>query len=318
MIIWVDDRLFQEGACDVDRFALLRGAAKRRHTLLISADPRDTKATRAAPAFARWKDALPTRLQREINLLMECLAIVSANATTRGAERLLVSAFEWPDVHGCRITLDEAVRAVVLPTYVLVENAINDGAFLRHAMPPKWRERLEKWEATGLLRYEQGGGITELRNIVEHHADDNHSRTAFGLPSKLWCRVHVVIYDHDGNDAEHPHQHSINLELACSRAGLQARSHRLARRKQENYLPRAAMEAIVEEIFKHLPRERETHLAAMDAHFAQDDHGHFQQLPNEKKFKNAFARRHILWRDEWFEDVWPEMTKIAEMIATAI
>lgn len=319
MIIWVDDRLFESGACDVDRLALLRGAAKRRHTMMISTDPRGTRLKAEAPAFARWKAGLPERLHREVNLIQDRLAIISTNATTRGAEWLLISAHEWPNVAGCHVTMEEAVRAVVLPTYVLVENAIHDRAFLRRAMPPAWRERLDQWERLGLLRYEQAGGNTEMLNIIECHAKDDYARQAFGLPSRLWGQVHVVVYDHDGDKAECPHANTKKLEVACNKVGLRNRNHRLWRRDQEHYLPREAMTAMVEKHFGNSSGDRDEHLAKIDAHFKKGDERHFAIISKEF-FKNAFYNRPIDWKDEWFQadGTWPEMTVIAEMIATAI
>src|SRR5262245_29817483 len=131
MIVWVDDRLFQQGAHDVDRIALLRGASIRRHTLVISSYPGDAQRDRRSPGFDRWQAGLPERLQKEVKLLRERLDLVSGNAVARGAERLLVSGYTpLHNVAGCWVTISEAVRAVTLPTYVLVENAINDRAFL--------------------------------------------------------------------------------------------------------------------------------------------------------------------------------------------
>lgn len=319
MIIWVDDRLFHEGARDVDRLALLRGAAVRRHTLIVSIDPSDTRARRVSPEFDGWRSALPERLRSEVEMLRERLDLVSANATARGAERLLVSEREVAaGVPGCRVTMDEAVRAVVLPTYVLVENGINDRNFVRRAMPPAWRERLDTWERAGLLRYENGGGTSVMRTLIERHAKDDYARQAFGLPTKLWRLVHVVVYDHDGGDLEHPDRGSRDVERACQAAGLDDRSHCLRRRDQEHYLPREALEAIVEKRETN-PGHRDRLKSEIAAHVAKGERRHFDPLPAFSAFKNAFDED-IAWSDAWFErdGSWPEMTGLAEKIAAAI
>jgi hypothetical protein len=319
MILWVDDRLFQDGARDVDRLALLRGAAMRRHTLIVSTEPTARRRERVSPGFDAWRDALPSRLRIEVEVLRARLDLISGNATARGAERLFVgSAESSPHVQGCWVTLEEAVRAVALPTHVLVENAINDRAFLRRAMPPAWRERLDAWERGGLLRYENGGGNAVMRALVEHHADDGYARQAFGLPSRLWRLVHVVVYDHDGTALDHPTRDAQRLERACLEAGLEDRSHRLRRRDQEHYLPREALVAIVQERMTN-EGERERLMGEIEAHMAKGEERHFADLPALAAFKNAFDEP-LAWSDAWFErdGAWPEMTLLAEKIAAAI
>jgi len=319
VIIWVDDSLFQEGARDVDRLALLRGAAIRRHTLIVSTDPADARAERRSPGFHGWMKTLSERLRREVEMLQERLELVSGNATARGAERLLVSGREpWTRAHGSWVTMEEAVRAVVLPTHLLVENTINDRAFLRRAMSPGWRERLDMWERAGLLRYENGGGNAVMRALIEHHAKDDYARQAFGLPSKLWRLVHVVVYDHDGTDPDHPGGESQRVERACDAAGLADRSHRLRRRDQEHYLPREALEAIVQARVTN-QAERERLMNEIAAYVAKGEQRHFEELPQLAAFKNAFGEP-IAWSEDWFrrDGAWPEMTLLAEKIAAAI
>ncbi|WP_437719073.1 hypothetical protein WMF45_23290 [Sorangium sp. So ce448] len=319
MIIWVDDRLFQEGARDVDRLALLRGAAIRRHTLIISSEPTDLRADRISPGFDSWKNGLPERLRREVEILCLRLELVSGNATARGAERLLVSGrAPLTGIYGCWVTMEEAVRAVVLPTYVLVENAINDRAFLRRAMHPAWRERLDTWERAGLLRYENGGGNSMMRVIIEFHGNNDNARQAFGLPSELWRLVHVIVYDHDGIAADYPGSESGRVERACRDAGLTDRSHRLHRRDQEHYLPREALEEIVQQRVSN-DGDRDKLMMEIAAHMAKGERRHFDSLPKFAGFKNAFNEP-LAWREEWFQrdGSWPEMTLLAEKIAAAI
>lgn len=317
MIIWVDDGLFGPGFLDVDRIALLRGASTRRHTLIISDNPRDTRKNRVKPSYTQWLQSLSAGLQAEIELLVQRLSIVTANAVARGAERLLVSAQPWPNVPGCLLTLKEAIRAVTLPTSVLVENALNDAAFLRRAMPPVWAQRLDRWERQGLLRFEHAGGITVMKQILEHFGDDENSKRAFGLPSRLWRLVHVLVYDHDNN-----HKNTRELDESCASHEMKSRAHCLKRKKQEHYLPREALEAIVEMKFKPGSGDAMTKLAAIKEHFALGEHRHSAALPSPDTFKNAFSKyeTQIAWNDGWFanDGAWPEMTLLAEMIAAAI
>jgi hypothetical protein len=302
---------------DVDRIALLRGASTRRHTLIISDNPRDTRKNRAAPSYTQWLQSLPLGLQAEIGLLVQRLAIVTANTVARGAERMLVSSQQWPNVPGCVVTLEEAIRAVTLPTYVLVENAVNDAAFLRRIMPPVWAQKLDRWERQGMLRFEHAGGISQMKQILEHFTNDENSKRAFGLPSRLWRLVHVLVYDND-ND----HKNTRDLDKACVVHSMKSRAHRLKRTKQEHYLPREALEAVVETKFKPGSGDATTKLAAINTHFARGEQRHSAALPSPDTFKNAFSKyeTEIVWNDGWFakDGAWPEMTLLAEMIAAAI
>ncbi len=321
MIIWVDDLIFAHGARDVDRLALLRNAATRRHTLIVSNDPADAHPSRSSPAFDLWHEGLSDRLRREVGLLRSRLALVSGNAVARGATRLLVSErTARPVAAGCWVTTEEAVRAVGLPTCVLVENAINDRQFLRRAMPPLWRERLDVWERGGLMRYENGGGNSVMAQLVEFFAEDENARKAFGLPAALWRLVHVLVYDHDGTTAQEPGEGARRLDNACRRAGLD-HVHMLHRRDQEHYLPVEAMRAIVQ-LHVTNPADRERLLVEIDALAKGGSARQFADLPRLGRnpyFKNRFGEA-IPWSDEWFQrdEAWPEMTLLAEKIAAAI
>ena len=317
VIVWVNDALFADDTRDVDRVALLRGAARRRHTLFVSSDARAARAERRHPAFEVWRAGLPERRRAEVDALGERLAMVSATTSTLGAERLLVSRTD-PRLRGLWLTIDEAVRAVELPTFVLVENVINDRAFLLRAMPPRWRTLLASWEQRGLLRFEHGGGNDSLRVIVERFTDDGHAFAAFGLPSRVWCRVHVAIYDHDGDRSDAPSMSARRLHACCE--GRMAH-HRLLRRDQEHYLPAQALKRIIDE--RVTDAADAARLAAdVDAHVSKGDARHFVPLPKLGKdpfFKGEFASS-ATWPDAWFRDdgAWPEMTSIAEKIAAAL
>jgi hypothetical protein len=271
-----------------------------------------------------WQGALPARLGGEVRLLCERLALVSGNAVARGAERLLVSNDRpAPGVAGCWVTLEEAVRAVTLPTCILVENIVNDRAFLRRLMPPDWRERLDQWENAGLLRYEHGGGINGIATLVKHFSDDDRCRQAFGLPSRLWRLVHIIVYDHDGEQPEQPGEGARQVERACRDAGLDEHSHRLQRRDQEHYLPPEALQKIVHAHQWQSDHDREQFTAKIKTHIERGYDRHFTELPRlgkEPFFKNEFDRPADWFDDDWFrrDGAWPEMTLLAEKIAAAI
>lgn len=213
LIFWVDDRLFASQKPDVDWLTLLRQAAQRRHTLILSSSPQ-TMWNKNAPHFNAWQQHnLTPKLREEVSFLIERLGFIASNLTTRGeVAPILISEQIVSDNKTCVLTLPQAIRAVSLPLHILVENQINDAAFLRQAMPPVWANRLTEWEKNGELRFVQAGGITEMRRLLEFHADDAKASQAFGLPARLWLLAHFLIYDHDGHHANQPGKHTKDLE----------------------------------------------------------------------------------------------------------
>ncbi len=318
MIVWMDDALFAGTARDVDRLALLRDAALRRHTLIVSTSPDVPWDARRSPHFDTWLAALPDRLRIEVTTLRERSDRVSVNAVVRGATRVLVSATDISaEYSGCWLSLEDAVRAVAQPLHILVEHQIHDAAFLRRIMPPVWRKQFSAWERRGELRYEHGGGLPVMTALIDFFHQNDHTRLAFGLPAELWRLVHFLVYDHDGERAEVPGPDSQRLERSCVRAGMASRHYRLKRRNQENYLPIKAMRQIVDMRVTD-PGDRTRLMGVIDAYAARGEGRHFKELDY---FKNEFATPSASnWPDAWFEDdgAWPEMTDLAERIASAM
>ena len=324
MIVWVNSQIFADASArEVDRLALLRNAARRQHTLMISEGPTIAAQRSPSGAFGGWLDTLTDTLRWEVAHLHEQLQHVTPMAVTRGTERILVSNTELDASHsGCRLNLREAVRIVGLPIFMLVENIVNDAAFLRRAMPPRWAVRIEQWERAGMLRFEHGGG-SSLPQIVKHFSQDEACRRSFGLPAAAWWAVHLVLSDHDGDGAGNPGTLARQTYRACRSAGMESRMHRLERRTADHYLPK---EAVLEVVRLKLTSENDRQLLEqlVEAHFnATPPIRHFAaQLPKlgDKDFlKNRFNEP-LNWSERWFrdDDAWPELTRIAEKIAAAM
>lgn len=162
-----------------------------------------------------------------------------------------------------------------------------------------------------------------MKALVKYYCDDQNARLAFGLPAEVWRLLHFIIYDHDGTDADSPGEHSRPLGDACQRARMEERSHRLQRKGQEHYIPTEAMKLIVNSRVTDL-RERGQLLSEIEQRVSTGEQRHFSPLPasgGAHFFKNEFTRNDTsLWQDNWFEEdgVWPEMTQLAERIASAI
>lgn len=346
MIIWMDDALFSGEYPYVDNIAILRNAANRRHTLIISDDPLKSPFSRdfVRPCFDTWLDRLPDFMQVEINRLLDKLKLGSSgDSTSFGlAKRLLITERD-ADIKAkvnieksCFVSFDSAARAVSLPLHILVENQINDAAFIRRVMPPKWRIRLNDLECSGRLRYVQGGGIGEIKKMIEFHCVDGQALKAFGLSTDVWKLLHFVLYDRDiykeNNtiDKNRPSTQSEELRILCENQGMKYRSHQLERRAQENYLPYEILEYIRDnENFKNR-QDKEEFFTKLNSYkeCITIEKNFFDMITittgnlGKRFFKSIFAKENLeeVWQDEWFDNDGSrnEMVKLAESIIAAM
>ncbi|QQZ30662.1 hypothetical protein HMY34_18945 [Thiothrix subterranea] len=323
MMIWMDDALFS-GSRYIDCLSVLHNAAIRGHSLTISNDP---SARRGSPNFDEWKRSLSEKIKHEVDNILDKLKVIPSNIADRGfSKRLLITNREFSISNVCFVRLDEAVRAVSLPLHILVENQINDAAFLRHVMPPDCREELEKLERRGQIRYIQGGGLTEILKLIKFHIKDDNSRLVFGLPADVWKLLHFIIYDHDGKTSDSPSYDSKKTYLICEDNDMLHRSHRLMRKSQENYIPVDALKEIVNFKKKINNSQKEETQRNIGSYEKSGDKRFFEDVvklsSNEKLFKSVFGEDAYeeIWKDEWFEKdgSWPEMRKLAESIVSSM
>ena len=326
MIIWVDDGLFDGTKSDIDLLSLLRQAVQRRHTLVVSTSPSQMW-NGNMPNFLTWQVRnLTAKLQREVSFLLERLRMISSNLVTRGkAKPIWVTMNVYPSGNTCILNLEQAIRSVALPLHILIENQINDAAFLRTVMPTAWQTKLEAWERSGELRYVQAGGITEMRRLFKFHSQDDYAQKAFGLPAKIWILTHFLIYDHDGSKESDLGDDTKALEKMIGKTSIA--HHRLWRRTQENYLPKVSLLKIISARFT-AQNDKVKLIRLVESHFqCEESVRHFAALPklSENKspnFKNEFEKPEniLIWSSADFEadGTWPEMTLLAESIAAAI
>jgi hypothetical protein len=320
----MDDALFS-GSRYVDCLSILHNAAIRGHSLTISHDP---SAKRGSPNFDEWNRSLSEKIKHEVDNILDKLKVIPSNIADRGfSKRLFITNREFSISNVCFVRLDEAARAVSLPLHILVENQINDAAFLRRVMPPDCREELEKLERRGQIRYIQGGGLTEILKLIKFHNNDERARLVFGLPADVWKLLHFIIYDHDGKASDFPSPDSEKTYSICKDNDMLHRSHRLKRKAQENYIPVDALKEIVNIKKKLSDSQKEETKKNIELYGNKGDKRFFENIvelsPNNKKlFKSVFGEDEYekIWEDEWFEkdDSWPEMRALAESILSSM
>lgn len=336
MIIWIDDAIFSGKVAQIDCLALLRQAAMRRHTVLISGDPLQclpnatSNATVHAPHFTVWRNSLSLALQAEVELLRQRLAMVPANAVARSnMQRMLVSEQSWSLTHACcQIDVATALHALAQPLHILVENQINDGAFLRATMPADWREKLRQWEARGQLRFVQGGGITEILKFIQRYSQNQHAITEYGYPAEMWWYLHFIIYDHDGDSATKPSSEAEQIDEFLRASLKSKRAHRLRRRCQEHYLPQQAMLALLKIVAaKFSDIDLQAKEQEITEFFSSPDESRFfnKIIPAvssrlKKNYFSAIAENQVPIQNAWFEQDGSsqEMRLLAEAIAAAL
>jgi len=319
MIAWIDDALFSEGKSrTVDLVALLRAAVVGEHALAVT----DKKGREGeAPHRDRWVGGLHGKLQHEVKALLEAAKSVDAGVSAHGSFAILVSA-DWrgrpTDVV---VELKDAVRLLQTPLAIVVEHGVNDAMFLLRVLPPDWRKTFLDWLARGLVVFEHGGGAGTMARLVDHHAGKGEPRLS-GLEPRAWQGRHFVVGDRDAPPG-HLGDNARTLERAFRRVQV-AGSTRvcfLERRKQENYLPRQAVEAYVSSRIT-AKEDREKLLAEVATHFESQER-HWSELPclggNASFYKLAFAEESQRWSDAWFEadGSRDEFQRLAESINAA-
>lgn len=343
MIIWMDDALFSGENRYVDCIAILRNAANRHHRLMISDNPLSSPFSKefVSPYFDIWLAKLSDFMQVEINHLLDTLKLGGdGDAVSFGLSKRLLITERDVDIKAkvniaksCFVDFKSAAQAVSLPLHILVENQINDAAFLRRVMPPKWRARLEKLEGDGLLRYVQGGGITEIKKLIQFHFDDDNALKVFGLSSEVWKLLHFIIYDRDidNNNKNKPSKDSSDIKDLCNNEGMMHRNHQLERRAQENYIPLELLKHIEENEDYFRTKEDRADFSTKLSEYAQKPLADRYLFDMKELTKKNLGKNHLkkvftdnmleeVWQDKWFEKdgSHEEMEKLAQSIVAAM
>jgi len=146
----------------------------------------------------------------------------------------------WPrsfDDGPARLALNtDAEDLLNRPLALKLENEIGDWHFLKKVVPPLWHKRWRQAEKRRWLEQEQGGGVSEIRRVLEQAVAGDVCRRL-----RTW-----VMFDNDGTEPGAISDEAERTRATCERIGVPF--HMLERRMNENYLPERAMRAWAGEV----------------------------------------------------------------------
>jgi len=222
VIVLVEDGVFASRRSEpLDLLALLRLGFEGRHLVQTQPPWEPGKTTLAVNC---WLAEQSTQVREQAELVLT----VGIEEAVRFPSALTVSIVDGvtPAWNPPRLPLAEALRVLMQPLRLLVEDAENDGAFLRTVAPEHWREALERSLGQGWIELEHAGGITRMATRLK-------GRSASEL-LRFW-----VLFDSDACEPNQPSAQSEDLRKLCGGQGVA--HHQLRRRAAENYLPIPAL-----------------------------------------------------------------------------
>lgn len=128
-----------------------------------------------------------------------------------------------------RLILSDAINLVDRHASLWLENGRNDRNFFLAMMPKEQRQMYLNWEAQRIIRFENGGGLGELRKALE----------AIAERGSLDCKADRVLFDSDAEVPGHRSRDAAAMANFCGTNHLE--HHCLSRRAIENYLPMEAL-----------------------------------------------------------------------------
>jgi hypothetical protein len=142
---------------------------------------------------------------------------------------LIADILPNPAARPARITLADAIELVDRGVSLWLENGRNDRRFFLAMMPIEQRKMYIYLEAKRIIRFENGGGLGELRKALEE----------FAARGALDPRADRLLFDSDAEVPGHRSKDATAMVDFCERAKLEYLC--LSRRAIENYIPRSAL-----------------------------------------------------------------------------
>lgn len=247
MRVRVDDDVFTQAAdTAMDLVELLNMGRHKRHRILLGPPPHDN--------YTQWT-AARSLVERELfkSILEQCLDAESRTPAELGI-RIVTDARATAGADPAFL-LHDALHLLRAPFRVVLENHLNDRAFLLAAASEEDRAVLEQAEEYQWLRFDNGGGLEGIVSMLAAH-------TPGGLASERSRLRAFILFDSDRLAPDTEAKKSDPLARQCSACGLDLprRYHQLRRRAIENYLPLEALDR-----WKQSPKGRPDRPAVVDA-----------------------------------------------------
>ena len=183
---------------------------------------------------------------------------------------------EWPrsfDEAEARFALGEELEAFLARSLRLkLENEVADWYFLQRVVPPEWRARWQRATKRGWLEPEQGGGITEIRRVLEQEVVHDDRRRL-----RMW-----VMFDSDRDEpGMFAAVHAEDITRVCQHLGVP--HHMLARRMIENYVPESALRAWAAAVQQRVTQESNRNKDRAGAeHLLREVDAYWDMAPEER------------------------------------
>ncbi|WP_137151791.1 hypothetical protein [Devosia sp. FKR38] len=218
MNIVLSARLFDNPPPYISLAKLAYFALEGRHRIAIS-DESD-------PAFKAWLASRLEQDRHEWEFVLDSALLASAREPARLEIEIVPANLpsNW-NSDPPQLQLAAAINALDKPIRVIVENGLNDRAFLLAMATNEHRSALEHAERSGFLEFSNGGGITTLLQIIVASCSSRGSDS---------IRTHVLV-DSDALQPNAPSEQSENVRSFCDSKLVWC--HQLERRAIENYLP---------------------------------------------------------------------------------
>lgn len=331
MMVWLDDEVFAGGSEAPRLLSLCLVLAHRGHSVVVKPRPQATAS--ASVHVDGWLRSQSQTLQRLLGPVLgrpgtfDSLAPGAWSAMSCAEPDFVVTAEPGRWRNAVALDIELAVRVLGQPLRLLVENLVNDGAFILRTMPPRLRAKLVQWIRSDRVAFENGGGVTVLEGQFRALGLGGAVAELVGMPPAAWRRLRFPVFDSDGNKQD--------LKPANGRIALAKlvdpslrRVHRWRRRDAEHYIPRKALESIISTRQHNQQTQAQllTHVEEVFADGPASPRRCFGALiPGTggiqlKEAVAAVTAAGTTWPTEWFEadGAWPEFEELMEKIEQAL
>lgn len=222
MRVLLADNLFDGRHGVIELIEILAFALDERHIVLIEPE----FSPLSSPHVYEWLAQRGRFDRQELELALE-LSLEAETKRDRAMRTICIGiTLQAAEPRTTCHSLADARALLRRPLKILVENAHNDGAFVRRMLPPSWRTRLKRFEAESWAVFENGGGLGTLKITIRN------------LDGRYALRT-VTIFDSDALRSDAPSSESDDVVEECKAKGVEW--VRLKRRAAENYLPVASL-----------------------------------------------------------------------------